>query len=83
MQVSATPAFPNAPAHYHSGGASFSFGDGHVEAHKWRGPVLPKMPYLINQTSGGGNNNTAAADPDWLWLFPREGCVSNAIAGNP
>ncbi len=79
MQMSGTPAFPNAPAHYHNGSASFSFGDGHVESHKWRGPLLPKMPYAVNVSSGGADNPTTPTDPDWLWLFPREGCVSNSI----
>lgn len=81
MQMSYTPAFPNAPAHYHCGSASFGFGDGHVESHQWRGPVLPKLPYAYGITSlsqGTGDNDTTAADPDWKWLFPHEGCATNA-----
>jgi prepilin-type N-terminal cleavage/methylation domain-containing protein/prepilin-type processing-associated H-X9-DG protein len=81
MQLAATPSFPNAPAHYHAGGASFSFADGHAEAHAWKGPVLPTLPYAYGKISGGGDNNTTATDPDWLWLFPRSGCVSNAPPG--
>jgi prepilin-type N-terminal cleavage/methylation domain-containing protein len=76
-----SPQFPNAPAHYHLGGSCLSFGDGHSESHKWRGPVLPKMPYAFNQIAGGSDNNTSPTDPDWIWLNPREGCVSNGIAG--
>ncbi len=79
MQMSGTPAFPNAPARFHNGSCGFSFGDGHVEAHKWRGPVLPKMPYSFNVIAGGGNNNTTATDPDWQWLSPREGCDTNSV----
>jgi len=75
------PAFPNAPAHYHSGGASFSFADGHSEAHKWKGPILPKLPYAYNVV-GGGDNLTSATDPDWIWLYPRSGCEVNAPAGS-
>ena len=81
MQMSATPAFPNAPAHYHARGSTFSFADGHAEAHQWRGPVLPNMPYAYGKTSGSGNNDTTASDPDWIWLFPRSGCASNAPPG--
>jgi prepilin-type N-terminal cleavage/methylation domain-containing protein/prepilin-type processing-associated H-X9-DG protein len=75
------PAFPNAPANYHAGGATFSFADGHAESHAWRGPVLPKMPYKTGITGGGGDNTTVATDPDWIWLLPRMGCSSNAVAG--
>jgi prepilin-type processing-associated H-X9-DG protein len=81
MQMSGTPAFPNAPAHYHCGSADFSFADGHAESHQWRGPVLPKMPYVFGDTSKGGDNPTIANDPDWIWLFPREGCISNIVTG--
>ena len=76
-----SPGFPNAPAHYHCGTGSFSFADGHAEAHAWKGPVLPKLPYEFGVTGDGGNNSTSATDPDWLWLNPRVGCVSNAPPG--
>ncbi|HEV7927487.1 MAG TPA: prepilin-type N-terminal cleavage/methylation domain-containing protein [Verrucomicrobiae bacterium] len=76
-----SPGFPNAPAYYHCGCGSFSFADGHAEAHKWIGPLLPKMPYSFGVTAGGSDNNTTATDPDWLWLLPRCGCVSNAPPG--
>ena len=76
------PAFPNAPARYHGGGASFSFADGHCETHTWKGPILPHLPYSFGVTSGGGDNNTTATDPDWIWLYPREGCEMNAPAGS-
>ncbi|HEY3863905.1 MAG TPA: type II secretion system protein [Verrucomicrobiae bacterium] len=81
MQMSSTPAFPNAPARYHAGGCGFSFADGHAEAHAWKGPILPTMPYSYGRTSGGSDNNTTATDPDFIWLLPRSGCVSNAPAG--
>jgi hypothetical protein len=75
------PAFPNAPAHYHCGSATFSFADGHSEAHAWRGPVLPKMPYAFGLTGGGGWEDTTSTDPDWIWFSPRTGCITNAAAG--
>ena len=79
MQMSDTPAFPNAPAHYHAKGCTFSFADGHAENHSWRGPVLPNLPYAYGKTSGGSDNDTTATDPDWIWLFPRSGCEANAL----
>jgi len=81
MADDSSPGFPNAPAHYHCGGATFSFADGHAEAHSWRGPVLPMLPYAYGRTSGGGDNNTTASDPDWIWLYPHAGCESNALPG--
>jgi prepilin-type N-terminal cleavage/methylation domain-containing protein/prepilin-type processing-associated H-X9-DG protein len=81
MADGTSPGFPNAPAYYHCGGASFSFADGHAESHAWRGPVLPTLPYVFGKTSGGGDNNTVATDPDWIWLYPRSGCESNTPAG--
>lgn len=76
------PAFPNAPAHYHCGGASFSFGDGHSEVHAWRGPVLPTLPYAFGVRSGGADLNTTENDPDWVWLYPRSGCELDAPPGS-
>jgi prepilin-type N-terminal cleavage/methylation domain-containing protein len=81
MADGSSPGFPNAPSYYHCGGDTFSFADGHAEPHAWRGPVLPQLPYAIGRTSGGGDNNTVPTDPDWLWLYPRSGCESNAPAG--
>jgi prepilin-type N-terminal cleavage/methylation domain-containing protein len=76
-----SPGFPNAPAHYHCGSGSFSFADGHAEAHAWKGPVVGNLPYVFDVTSGEANNSTTATDPDWQWLNPRTGCVTNALAG--
>jgi len=42
-----SPSFPNAPANYHNSGTTLGFADGHAEPHKWRGPVLPTMPYYV------------------------------------
>jgi prepilin-type N-terminal cleavage/methylation domain-containing protein len=65
------PGFADCPANYHGGVNCFSFGDGHVETHKWRGE-LKGLPYAYNQTghywpgnaAGSGNAN----DPDWNWV---------------
>jgi prepilin-type N-terminal cleavage/methylation domain-containing protein len=81
MADNSSPAFPDAPAHYHCGGDTFSFADGHAEAHTWRGPVLPLLPYASGKVSGGSDNNTTASDPDWIWFYPHMGCESNAPPG--
>ena len=75
-----TPSFPNAPAHYHSGGSGLSFADGHAEAHKWIGPVIPTLPYQY-KVSNTGDNPTIEADPDWIWLSARTACESNVPPG--
>jgi prepilin-type N-terminal cleavage/methylation domain-containing protein/prepilin-type processing-associated H-X9-DG protein len=82
MADDSAPGFPNAPAYYHCGGSTFSFADGHAEAHAWKGPVLPMLPYAFNKTSGGSDINTTASDPDWIWLYPHAGCESNAPPGS-
>jgi prepilin-type N-terminal cleavage/methylation domain-containing protein/prepilin-type processing-associated H-X9-DG protein len=74
-----SPAFPNAPAYYHRGSGVLSFADGHVESHKWTGPVLTALPYVYGKTSGGSDNNTTASDPDWIWLLPRSGCNAGTV----
>ncbi len=64
------PAFPDAPANYNGGANCFSFADGHVEAHKWKG-TLANTPYIkgvIYTSPGYGALSPSASDPDWLWL---------------
>ncbi|HEV2329030.1 MAG TPA: prepilin-type N-terminal cleavage/methylation domain-containing protein [Verrucomicrobiae bacterium] len=65
-----TPGFPDCPANYHGGVNCFSFGDGHVETHKWMG-ALKNLPYAFNVRGTywtGGAASVSAQDPDWLWL---------------
>ena len=62
-----TPDFPDAPANYHSGGNCFSFADGHVEPHKWKGAVLG-VPYAKGIIGTHWTPPLGAQDPDWLWL---------------
>jgi len=54
----------NLPGSYHNGAASLSFGDGHVEGHRW---VLPdtKRP-SVKGGAGGTFVPVAATDYDWL-----------------
>ena len=61
------PIFPDVPANYHGGINCFSFADGHVETHKWRG-YLPSVPYAKNSTGSNLTPPLGAQDPDWLWL---------------
>ena len=58
------------PADYHSGGASISFADGHMEYHKWvEGTTKP--PLVAGQHLPGGVKPTSATDQDMAWLVPR------------
>ena len=58
--TSGTPGFWNVPAgKRHNNVCVVSFGDGHVEAHKWIGSkILVATQYTT----------TTASDPDWYWL---------------
>jgi len=57
----------NLPASYHNGAASFSFADGHAEAHRWR------LPDTIRPPRQGGVGGTIPATPatDYDWLKER------------
>jgi prepilin-type N-terminal cleavage/methylation domain-containing protein/prepilin-type processing-associated H-X9-DG protein len=71
------PDYPDCPGSYHGSSNCFTFADGHVEAHKWKGGLanVPYVKYI------GYNNYTPASqyptpwppipnanDPDWIWL---------------
>jgi prepilin-type N-terminal cleavage/methylation domain-containing protein len=64
------PGFADTPANYHGAVNCFSFGDGHVETHKWMGE-LRSCPYAFNVTGhywpGTSAGSGSAQDPDWLW----------------
>jgi prepilin-type N-terminal cleavage/methylation domain-containing protein/prepilin-type processing-associated H-X9-DG protein len=69
------PEYPDVPAAYHGARNSFSFADGHVETHKWKGKILPKIPYqagVVDQSV-----TTTGQDPDWEWLTNHASCTSN------
>ena len=53
------------PASFHGRGAGFSFADGHVELHRWRGSLLVK-PVRFAFNFGYATN-----DADLLWLGQR------------
>ena len=65
------PGFADCPANYHGSVNTFSFGDGHVESHKWMGE-LRTCPYVFNVTGhywpGTSAGSGSAQDPDWLWV---------------
>jgi prepilin-type N-terminal cleavage/methylation domain-containing protein len=68
MQVGLnSPTFPDAPANYHGAVNCFSFADGHVEAHKWKGGLIG-VPYAKGVTGTFFNPPLGAQDPDWLWM---------------
>ena len=70
----ATPAYPDVPANYHSGGNCFSFADGHAEYKKWRyrtsDPTagILNVPYAKPTNNGGQRWGSSGLDVDWLWL---------------
>ncbi|HEY1786675.1 MAG TPA: prepilin-type N-terminal cleavage/methylation domain-containing protein [Verrucomicrobiae bacterium] len=70
------PEFPDEPANYHGRNNCFTFQDGHVEEHKWRG-ALANTPYVYGLGSShywngvqfsSGPAQVSGLDPDWNWL---------------
>ena len=64
------PTWGNLPASYHNGAASFSFGDGHVEPHRW---VVAGPNGTVRAAVNGAVGGTFAASPttDFDWLKER------------
>ena len=68
------------PASYHSGAANLAYGDGHVEAHRWRDPSTKKparpdaadLPFGL--TSGERN--------DFYWLLQRTSRYERYLSSN-
>ncbi len=60
-----TTVFTELPANQHDGAAGITFADGHVEMHRWLGPVLPNRPVRY-QTPG--QVPCTVTDPDMVWL---------------
>jgi prepilin-type N-terminal cleavage/methylation domain-containing protein/prepilin-type processing-associated H-X9-DG protein len=60
-----TTMFTELPANQHDGAASLTFADGHVEMHRWIGPVLPNRPALY---TGQRQIPCTVTDPDMVWL---------------
>jgi prepilin-type N-terminal cleavage/methylation domain-containing protein/prepilin-type processing-associated H-X9-DG protein len=58
--------FWNPPSARHSGGATFSFMDGHAELWNWRGTVLPK----VNRDYNADNTRTQRSNPASNPLLP-------------
>ena len=60
-----TTTFTELPGNLHNGAAGVTFGDGHVEMHRWIGPVLPNRPvfYILDQQVP-----CTVTDPDMVWL---------------
>ncbi len=58
------------PGNYHGNAGSFSFADGHVEAHKWTQPMPPASQQHLLM---GPNNKFPVSpnNPDIIWLFQR------------
>jgi prepilin-type N-terminal cleavage/methylation domain-containing protein/prepilin-type processing-associated H-X9-DG protein len=54
----------NLPASYHDGSANLSFGDGHVESHRWQ--VADTMRPGVQGGAGGGFDAKPTTDFQWL-----------------
>lgn len=63
-----TVDFPDCPASYHGAINCFSFADGHVESHKWKGLLSPGAPYVYNVTGTHWGQGGPFSDPDWNWI---------------
>jgi prepilin-type N-terminal cleavage/methylation domain-containing protein len=66
--------YPDVPAAYHGGNNCFTFGDGHVEAHKWRWKGtyyagLLNAPYAKSVTTT--HWMSSGQDVDYFWLKAR------------
>jgi type II secretory pathway pseudopilin PulG len=66
--------YPDVPAAYHGGNNCFTFGDGHVEAHKWRWlgtsfAGLLSCPYAKDVK--GTHWASSGQDVDYFWLQAR------------
>jgi len=69
---SAQTGYPDVPdGILHSKIGSFSFADGHVEAHKWitTDLYIPVKGVILNHVPGG------PGDPDWEWVRDHAACV--------
>ena len=77
LQVDCNNAlWPDVPGALHGGVGTFSFADGHAEAHKWLTPALRSVPYykgnygVVNISANpGGKKNV-----DWIWFTTHATC---------
>jgi prepilin-type N-terminal cleavage/methylation domain-containing protein/prepilin-type processing-associated H-X9-DG protein len=71
----AAPDYPDTPANYHNKSNGFTFADGHVESHRWKG-TLTGLPYIYGVGYGSYPSGYPVPwppvqnvnDPDWIWL---------------
>ena len=69
LQPPGNPTYWNVPCNRHNHGANFSFLDGHVEYHKWLGPIVNQPQYQVGDGNGDqGDVPTTPSDPDIAWL---------------
>lgn len=61
-----TADFPDVPANYHGGVNCFSFADGHVEVHRWKGGLMG-VPYAKGVTGTHWIPPKGVQDVDWIW----------------
>jgi|HubBroStandDraft_6_1064221.scaffolds.fasta_scaffold420732_1 prepilin-type N-terminal cleavage/methylation domain-containing protein/prepilin-type processing-associated H-X9-DG protein len=61
-------AFIDRPSHYHDGACTFSFADGHVEIHRWKGPSLGSSPFNVSGPNYSEDADNTADVADLVWL---------------
>lgn len=65
---------PNPAALRHRNGATFAFGDGHVEVHKWADPAYIQGVPLVHGNGPANIVYLSPDSPDYQWLF-EHGCT--------
>ncbi len=63
--------WPDVPGSFHDWGCGFSFGDGHIELHKWKAPEV-QIPVLRGTTVH--DVSSGRADADYVWFTQRSSC---------
>ncbi len=73
--VAEATAWVDVPSKYHDNACTFTFGDGHVETHKWQSPQ--NIPTTTYTTALAENATFELSDPDILWVAKRTSARSD------
>lgn len=70
------------PAKIHNNAGCFSFADGHVEIHPWKGPIPQEVLATETVPQIGNQLNSVAKDPDVLWLAHHTTALAAGVSTN-
>ncbi len=70
-------SWPDVPATYHNGAASFSFADGHAETHKWTASLVAIRTVTPMDGVYLGSLNAPAGDADIHWMSQHTGRINS------